>query len=143
ATNKVLIKFDQGGALYDVRQKRYLGAGSTFETEIVPAVPRLFALLDGRISGVDIQSPTATRRGDEVTIGFRVHGGNSMRSVAKVVVTDAAGREVHIYGGNRDIVDGTGSIRFRTALNDPTGLWRVTVTEVISGERSQAEIRIQ
>ncbi len=147
ATNNVLIKFNKGGALYDVRQKRYLGSGATFETEIEASVPRLFALLERRIAGVEIQSPAAAQRGEEVTINFRVHeanrGVNNLRSVAKVVVTDAAGREVKIYGGNRDIVNGAGNIRFRTALNDPAGLWRVSVTEVISGERAQAEIRVQ
>jgi len=147
AANKILIHFDKSGALYDVRQKRYLGAGSTFAAEIEPAVPRLFALLEGRIAGIEIQSPARARRGEEVAIGFRIRkengGVNNLRSVAKVVVTDAAGREVPIYGGNRDIVEGAGTIRFRTALNDPAGLWRVSVTEVISGERAQAEIRIQ
>jgi hypothetical protein len=147
AANKILIHFDKRGALYDVRQKRYLGTGSTFEAEIEPAVPRLFALLEGRIAGIELQSPASAPRGEEVTIGFRVHqenrGVNNLRSVAKVVVTDGAGREVPIYGGNRDIVEGAGTIRFRTALNDPAGLWRVSVTEVVSGERAQAEIRIQ
>jgi hypothetical protein len=151
AANKILIHFDKSDALYDVRQKRYLGAGSTFAAEIEPAVPRLFALLEGRIAGIELQSPASARRGEEVTIGFRIHGENggengrvnNLRSVAKVVVTDAAGREVQIYGGNRDVVEGAGTIRFRTALNDPAGLWRASVTEVISGERAQAEIRIQ
>ena len=143
ATNKVIINFDKGGALYDARQKRYLGEGSRFEVEIEPAVPRLFALLEGRITGVGLQSPPGARRGEEVTISFRVSGVKNLRSVANVIVTDAAGREAKIYGGNRDIVDGEGTISFRTALNDPAGLWRILVTEVISGERAQAEIRIQ
>jgi hypothetical protein len=143
STNKIRIQFDKGGAFYDVRQKRYLGSGLNFEADIEPAVPRLFALLEGRITGVELQSPGAARRGEEITIGFRVNGGGNLRSVAKVTVTDAAGREVPIYGGNRDIADGAGDVHFRTALNDPAGVWRVTVTEIISGERAQAEIRIQ
>lgn len=140
---KALVTFDQGGALYDVRQKRYLGSGSTFEIELEPAVPRLLALLEGRIAGIALQSPASARRGEEVMIRFRLNEGKNLRSVAKVIVTDAAGREAPIYGGNRDIVGGAGELRFRTALNDPAGLWRVSVTEVTSGERAQAEIRIQ
>src|SRR5262249_47737060 len=130
ATNKVIINFDKGGALYDARQKRYLGEGSRFEVEIEPAGARLLALVAGRIPGVGLQSPPGARRGEEVTISFRVSGVKNLRSVANVIVTDAAGREAKIYGGNWDIVDGEGTISFRTALNDPAGLWRVLVTEV-------------
>ncbi|MDX2032183.1 MAG: beta-galactosidase [Blastocatellia bacterium] len=143
AARKALVTFDQAGALYDVRQKRYLGAGSTFEIELEPAIPRLLALVEERIAGIAVQAPAAARRGEEVTIGFRVNGAKNLRSVARVVVTDASGREASIYGGNRDIVNGAGEIRFRTALNDPPGGWRVTVTEAVSGEQAQAEIRIQ
>jgi hypothetical protein len=42
---------------------------------------------------------------------------------------------VRYYGGNRDIVAGAGSTSFRTALNDPPGLWYIEITEVISGEK--------
>jgi Beta-galactosidase/Beta-galactosidase trimerisation domain len=140
---KVRLVLEQQGALYDVRTKRYLGVGSSFETEIEPAVPKLFALVGSRINGLQLQAPSSAKIGEEVAISFRVTGGSDLRSVAKVIVTDAAGREVSVYGGNRDIVGGAGDIRFRTALNDPKGVWRVTVTEVISGERASAEITVQ
>jgi hypothetical protein len=125
-----------------VRQRRYLGAGSTFETGIEPAVPKLFALVVSRITGLELQSPARARLGEEVTINFRAAGASQLRSVAKVVVTDASGRELSVYGGNRDLVSGVGSVSFRTALNDPSGVWRVSVTEVISGETANAEIAI-
>ncbi len=116
---KVRLVLEQQGALYDVRAKRYLGVGTSFETEIEPAVPKLFALVGSRINGLQLQAPSSAKIGEEVAISFRVTGGSDLRSVAKVIVTDAAGREVSVYGGNRDIVGGAGDIRFRTALNDP------------------------
>jgi len=143
AARKARLIFNQQGALYDVRRKRYLGFGSVFETELEPAVPKLFALVASRVAGLELQAPARARLGEEVTINFHVAGAGQLRSVAKVVVTDTAGREVSVYGGNRDIVNGAGSVHFRTALNDPQGVWRISVTEVISGETANAEITIR
>ncbi|MFN7929430.1 MAG: alpha-amylase family protein [Blastocatellia bacterium] len=140
---KIRAVFPQPGALYDVRAHRYLGTGTTIETEIEPAVPKLFAQVATRITGLTTQAPPAAQRGEEVNINFRVTGINSLRSVAKVVITDAAGRVVSYYGGNQDIVKSVGTVRFRPALNDPTGTWRIAITEVISGEMARAEIQIQ
>jgi hypothetical protein len=140
---KIRVVFDKPGALYDVREKRFLGTGTTIETEVAPAVPKLFAQVASRINGIELQAPPRAQRGEEIAINFRVHGANQLRSVAKITVTDAAGRIVSVYSGNRDIVNSTGSVRFRTALNDPIGTWRVAITEVISGETAHAEIAIQ
>jgi hypothetical protein len=60
-----------------------------------------------------------------------------------VRVIDPAGREMRYYGGNREISGGTGSISFITALNDSPGVWRVAVTEAISGETAAVEITIK
>lgn len=139
----IRVVFDKPGALYDVRERRYLGTGAMIETEIAPAVPKLFALVPSRINSIELQAQPRAKLGEEVTINFRVTGASGLRSVAKVVVTDAAGRVVSIYGGNRDIVNGAGNVRFRSALNDPKGVWRIAVTEVISGETANAEITIQ
>jgi hypothetical protein len=55
----------------------------------------------------------------------------------------AASKRFPAWGGNRDIVNSAGNVRFRTALNDSVSTWRVAVTEVISGETAQVEIMIQ
>jgi len=60
--------------------------------------------------------------------------------VAKVVVTDPNGRQIHYYGGNQRILDGKGKAAFQTARNDPPGRWRISVTDVISGKQGEAEI---
>jgi hypothetical protein len=143
SVQRVRLVFNQPGALYDVRQKRFLGRSAVFETEIEPAIPRLFALIPSRIDGVELQATARSKPGDEVTINVRVAGARPLRSVAKIEVTDAAGRKIAHYGGNRDIVDGAGSFSFRTALNDPPGVWRILVTEVISGESANAEVTIR
>jgi Beta-galactosidase/Beta-galactosidase trimerisation domain len=143
APQKARVVFERSGVLYDVRQKRHLGSGSVFEIEIEPGVPRLFALVENRISELELQANTSARLGEAVTMQFRIASSPQLRSVAKVRVIDPAGREMRHYGGNHEISGGTGSISFRTALNDSPGVWRVAVTEAISGETAAVELTIK
>jgi len=142
AGQRVRITLEEGADIYDVRRKRYLGSGPVFEAEIEPAVPELFALVKGKIGGVDLRAPSSSRLGEEVRIDFRVRGAANIRSVAKVVVTDPTGRQIRFYGGNENVTDGAGSAVFRTALNDQSGIWHVAVSEVISGQTEKLEINI-
>jgi len=139
---KVRISIPKRASIYDVRNKRYLGTGFSFETEIEPGVPRLFAFVSNRIGELELEAPLKAHLGDEVEIKFKVRGMEDLRSVAKVQVTDPLGRRVHYYGGNRDIIASKGSLSFRTALNDPRGDWVVEVIEVMSGERQRVVISI-
>ncbi len=143
APQRLRVAFDKSGVLYDVRQQRYLGTGSAFEIEVEPAVPRLLALVENRISGMMLQSAPNARLGEAVTVQFRLPSATQLNSVAVIKVTSPSGREMQYYGGNQEITKGAGSISFRTARNDPAGTWRVSVTETISGETANAEITIQ
>ncbi len=143
APQRLRVAFEKQGTLYDVRQQRYLGTGSSFEIEVEPAVPRLLALVENRISGLTLQAAPRAKLGERVTLQFRLPSAPQLNSVAVVKVTSPAGREMHYYGGNQEITKGTGSLSFRTARNDAAGTWRVSVTETISGETANAEIAIQ
>lgn len=143
SAQKVRIILPQKTSIYDVRQKRYLGTDSAFEAGIEPGVPRLFATVAGRLRELVLIAPESARLGEEVKIVFELEGVENLRSVAKVVVTDPAGRQLRYYGGNRDISESRGSTSFRTALNDPAGDWIVEITEVMSGESARAVISLE
>jgi hypothetical protein len=143
ARQRVRVAFEKQGVLYDVRQQRYLGTGSAFEIEVEPAVPRLLALVEDRITGLALQAAPRVRLGEMVTLQFRLPSTPRLSSVAVIKVTAPSGREMQYYGGNQEIKNGAGSINFRTALNDPTGTWRVSVTDTISGETANVEIIVQ
>ncbi len=143
APQRLRVTFSQPGVLYDVRQQRYLGTGSSFEIEVEPAVPRLLALVETRINGMTLQAAPNARLGAMVTLQFRLPSAPQLNSVAVVKVTSPSGRELRYYGGNQEITNGEGSISFRTARNDPAGTWHVSVTDTISGETANAEIAIQ
>ena len=140
---KIRIRLDSPGAVYDVRKKTYVATGQEFETEIEPAVPRLFAIV--REPAVDLQAkaPAAIDAGEEIRVDFQVGGAGGLRSVAKVEVLDPAGKAVRYYSGNEDIENGKGHTRFQTALNDARGEWRIIVTEVISGKRAVVPVTVR
>jgi hypothetical protein len=140
---RVQISFDSAATIYDVRQKKSFGNGAAFETEVEPGVPRLFAMVDRPVDGLELAGPPSVRLGEGVRVEFAVRGPLALRSVARVVVFDPHGKEIPYYGGNQDIVGGKGSVYFRTALDDPSGRWRVSVTEVISDKNAGLEILVK
>jgi len=140
---KIRVNFTGASAIYDVRGRHYAGRGEFFETEVEAAVPKLFALLPKRITGMEIQTPNTVHLGDEVKVDYRITGVDDLLSVAKVEVQDPHGQVLRYYCGNRDILESRGTTSFRIALNDPPGNWQITVTEVMSGEVERAMIRVQ
>ncbi|UCF37147.1 MAG: beta-galactosidase [Acidobacteriota bacterium] len=139
---QVRIGLETGKTIYDVRRSRYLTTADSFTVEIEPAVPELFAFVDGRVEEIQLESPDAAQLGEEVTVSLRVLGIDQYRSVGTAVVVDPRGREIPLYGGNLDIVDGTGRLSFRTALNDPAGSWTIRVKDTVSGVEGVTSISV-
>ena len=48
-----------------------------------------------------------------------------------------------LYSTNLDTRAGAGSGQFRLALNDAVGVWRLVVTDVISGEKAEASWKVR
>ena len=136
---KIVVRFEGKASVYDVRRKEFLGSEDRFEATIEPAVPRLFAMVAGPVRGIETASAGAKDRGDEISMEFRVLAGPGLRSVAKVEVFDPSGKSAAHYGRNVDVVDGHGRFSFRTALNDIAGVWKVVVTDVLSGRKATVE----
>lgn len=142
AAETIRVSFDGPAAIYDVRKKRLLGTTDHFQVTVEPAVPELFAMVEKPINSLELRGPDRVGRGDEVSLEFTLMGVDNLRSVAKVVVRSPSGRQVHYYGGNRDIVDSRGTFSFRTALNDETGVWTVEVTDAISGATRTINVNV-
>jgi hypothetical protein len=139
---KVRISLGDEKTVYDVRLRRIVGLGSSFDTRIEPAVPKLFAFVSGKVTAVEMGPPKKTNLGDRVDITFQVEGVDNYRSVATVKVLNPTGEVVRYYGGNVDIINGKGSLAFRSALNDETGEWKVVVTDTISGIKGETAIQL-
>ncbi len=139
----IRVQLERTAAVYDVRRQQYLGSAPSFDFTIEPAVPALFALVEKPIGGITVSAPSESRLGEEIQVNLQVHGSEALRSTATMTVTNPNGVVVTYYGGNFDIVANQGQMRFRTALNDAPGRWKVTITEVISGKKAVAEIEVR
>jgi hypothetical protein len=137
----LVIVFDRPAEVYDVRGKKHLGRMEKFQTTVEPGVPRLFALIGRPISRLDLTLPSRARLGDEIAVQCDTRIAD-LSSVARIQVFNPEGQEISYYGGNGDIANGVGKARFRTALNDTPGRWKVVVTEVISGIRAVGEVEV-
>jgi len=142
-SRKIRLSFDGPGAIYDVRHKSFVGKGTQWEAAIEPGVPEIFAIVQEPIDGIDVASAGPVRQGEEMRLGFTVRGGRELRSVARIEVRDPSGKLAAYYSGNEDIINGKGSVRYRTALNDPPGPWRIVVTEAITGKRLEIQATVQ
>jgi hypothetical protein len=58
------------------------------------------------------------------------------RSVVSIEVHDPAGKRVHFYSKNIDIVLGQGRFAIPFVLNDAPGEWKVVARDVISGRKA-------
>jgi len=139
----IRVQLQRTAAVYDVRKRQYLGSASAFDFAIEPAAPVLLALLEKPISGVTVSAPSEIRLGEEIQVDIKVQGNESLRSTARMTVTNPHGVEVPYYGGNFDIAANEAQMRFRTALSDAPGRWKVAITEVISGKNAEAEIEVR
>ena len=140
---RLRIRLDRPGTVYDVRKKAFVATGQEFETDIEPAVPRLFAIVKEPVVDIQATAPAEVAAGEEIQVDWGVGGAGGLRSVAKVEVTDPSGKHVRYYSGVEDIENGKGHTRFRTALNDPRGSWRIIVTEATSGKRAVVPVTVR
>lgn len=143
AAEEIKVQLEEEVSIYDVRSRRYIGSGRSFEPTAEPSIPELYALVKGRVKGLQVQGASSTQKGEEITLSFQIEGVSDYRSVAVVEVRSPDGEVVDHYGGNRDINSGEGAFSFRPALNDPDGEWTVEITDTISGVSERVDIAVQ
>ena len=136
---EIVIHFDQSVHLYDIRNSKYLGEGTEFKTQVKNSVPELFGLVQGKIDGIETESPSNLFRGEAMMLNFKVvgNGTSDLKSVVRVNVYDPEGENALYYSDNCEVINGSGTHRFNTALNDQPGLWKIELTEVISGIKNE------
>jgi len=133
-TPGVELRFPVKAHLYDVRAKKYLGMTDRTVMDLEPARAYLFAHLPYRAESVDVQPVTASVRGPgrvaaRVIAGDRTPSGHALR----VQLFEPAGKERPEYGTVEHFPEGKGEVEVPFAPSDPTGKWRVVVTDAATG----------
>ncbi len=132
---KINLQIDESVHLYDIRNKKYLGAGKDFTININNSVPELFGLVQGSIDDIVVDAPSTIKRGETFWLDFKIAGEGSanLKSVVRINVFDPEGAYIPYYSDNCEVNNGSGTYRFNMALNDLPGDWKIQMTEVISG----------
>lgn len=144
ADQEINLQINQSVHLYDIRNKKYLGEGNNFKIRVKTSVPELFGLVQGTIDDIEVEAPSTLNRGETVTLDFKIvgEGATGLKSVVRVNVFNPEGENSLYYSDNCEVINGSGTHHFNTALNDQPGLWKIQLTEVISGVVKEVTIRV-
>ncbi|MFA5646002.1 MAG: beta-galactosidase trimerization domain-containing protein [Candidatus Ratteibacteria bacterium] len=131
--------------VYDILHRTYLGYLETVPSFSSNYPADCFALLPYRVENLAAIVQVPISRGKEaiVDILLEVSKGIPSYHAVQIEVFNPSGRIVEFYSGNFLLTNGKGRFTVPFALNDLPGIWKVVVTDIVSGVRTDAEILLQ
>jgi hypothetical protein len=133
---------------YDSRRGTYLG-----ETDRIPVrfespnwMGNVFACLPYRVEGITIEGlKPQYAPGDVVSFAARMAPAAAQKQVhtLRLQVLNQAGREVNVYADRIETANGVARGEIPLAFNDRAGAWKVAVTDVASGVRSESPFLVK
>jgi len=103
----------------------------------------LIAILPYKIEGIAATASSA-RRGELVSLSANIKASGKLgRHIFHIEVTDPKGNLVRYYTRNVVAPNGRWEGTLPTALNAPTGTWRVKIREVVSDLETTARFTLQ
>ena len=143
-SQKINIKLDKTYYVYDVREGKYLGYKTEFNTDIQPAEAKLFSLLPYRVEGLKINIPKKIKQGEKINykIEVKAEKGEPGTHIIHLDLIDPEGRKVDYYSEN--LVANRGKIENSMifALNEKIGIWKIRVKDVATGKTVEEEFEI-
>lgn len=142
----VVISLPTAGHLYEPRTGRYLGWRDRWETSLRPTDARLWSLLPYRVRGLELRaSATRVKRGGSLTVEATVKsdGPKPGRHVLHFRAIGPSGQEAKYLASNVDVPDGRARATIEFALNEPTGLWQIHVSDAATKVLSAIEIEVE
>ncbi|MFW5868464.1 MAG: hypothetical protein ACOCX2_11645, partial [Armatimonadota bacterium] len=142
------VSIDEPAFVYDLRAGERVGEGrvSEWQTTIDRGYPRVYALLPYEVTGVTGNVPNGASPGAtiEVAAEVTVSAGRPDTHVVRMDVYAPGSDEAHReYSQNVLCERGEGAATIPFAFNDPTGAWRVVLTDVASGVSSEHSLNLR
>ncbi len=144
----ISVTIDQPAHVYDVRAGTSLSdrPTTTWKTTIARGTPRLYALMPYRVTGLDVAAPKAARPGDTVNVGVTVRTGATTpryHAVRLDVFTPGSDAPHRQYSLTSPCPDGQGAATVPLALNDPSGTWRLRLTDAATGTTTDRTVEVR
>ena len=134
--------------VYDVRAQRYLGKVAQWDVTAGEGDTRLFALLPYKVAGVKAALPAGPAQPGkecafEVALQVEPVGPLAPHALS-VAVRDPDGRPRPEYGSVLITnAQGRATVRIPFALNDPTGVWKASVSDTASGSKVEVPLPLR
>jgi len=141
------VRLDAPAHTYDCRTGAYLGKVARFAATFQIQRGKLYARLPYAVDAVAVKPAKAKALGGEVVrvqLGLVAKGGAKPgRHWFRVEVFGPDKAERRHYAQNVAVVEGRGEAVIPLALNDASGVWRITARDVASGVRAEAAFTVQ
>lgn len=139
-----LLKTAKPMHAYNVRTHAYLGQSTAITAGILSTQPKLFALLPERIEGLAVTADKTTRRPGEAVLLDIKSLPEPLKDVSLAVRVEVLKDGKVIEAHTKNItVKATARHPIAFALNQEPGEYTVRLTEVISGQRQEVNIRVE
>jgi len=159
---KVVVHASKKGHLYDMLNGEYLGEQSSWEVPVKQVDVRLFAVLPYELDGLAVTLEKEAIQPGEALVGTlkaRPTAGRPVRHVVNLQAIRPDGKTVRYLSRNLETekpkfsyfplkklrgYGRNGQVKFELpmALNEPTGTWRLLFTDVATGMKVEAEVRV-
>ena len=139
----VVLPLPGAPEVYDLRAGKALGRRTELALTVDVASPTLLALSPAPLPRLALALPGAAHRGDSVAAAVAPDAPSpAALHLLQLAVIDPDGNEVAHYGGILPAPGGRATWSLPLALNDRPGRWTVRLTDLLSGQRSEAAISI-
>ncbi len=139
------LLLSEGGHVYDVRTGSYIGETDRIDVKLTTGIARLYAIAPYRVRGVSLEAVPEVRAGRMLSVDVRVEvqAGEPAPHVVRVEFARPGEEAIKPHRRNVTTLDGGAAVSFAVPLNAPTGRWRLTATEIISGKTATREINVR
>lgn len=139
------VEFPQEGQIYELTTGgRYAGVGKSVTLDLRDNPYALLAVLPYKIDAVTLKAqPGQLGKGLPLDFTMKVTGGNPVRHVVHLDVTEPNGVPNYTLSRNYVVTGGRWSGVIPLALNDPEGQWTIKAREVDSGLTSEVKVQVR
>ena len=134
-------------SVYDAltHEKLIAGSAGTYELSIEAGGGMLLAFMQTPPSDLKLKGSSKVQAGSEFEIAVDIAGKNPVKA-AHGIVLEASGPDGKTFepfcSRNLTIENGSGKIKFTSALNDPRGTYRIRATECVTGVSNEITFEI-
>jgi hypothetical protein len=139
----VTFTFPSAAHTWNSRTGKYLGNTSEVTQTLAPLTPLIVSRLPYHVKGIAIEAPARLARGETAAMRLSLKANGRMVDHAlRVDVYKPDGQWCYAYSSVVQAPEGRGEHAFTPALDDPKGVWRVTVRDTVTGTAAERLLRI-